>query len=111
MRARLDVAKINAAAAELSRLLATKYALLATTSTAKAGLGEAERKRLLAYKALEGDAGTPRGIFFFAEDDLKGLYTIRHDASGKNTFAILRHVGRLKEFKLQGQRCWHLPRE
>ena len=32
----------------------------------------------------------------------------RLKASGKNVLAVLRHTGRLKEFKHGGMRCWHV---
>lgn len=49
-----------------------------------------------------------RGSFFFSEEDIKALSSIRADASGKNILAVLRHVGRLKEFKHSGLRCWRV---
>ena len=66
---------------------------------------EAERKRHAAHKALEAEAGM-RGLFFLSEEDLKAVNSIRADASGKNLLAVLRHVGRPKEFKHGGMRCW-----
>ena len=53
-----------------------------------------------------GDA--TRGLFFFSEEDLKAVASIKNDASGQNLLAVLRHVGRLKEFKVNsGLRGWH----
>ena len=70
-------------------------------------LPDAERRRHTALKAAEGGDAT-KGLYFFSEEDLKGMQTIRAGADGKNLLAILRHVGRLKEFKLDGRRCWQI---
>ncbi len=88
----------------MQQLLAAKYALIGTpTAQLK---GESERKKAAAYKAAEG--GAPDGAFFFSEEDLKSVGSIRADATGKNLLALLRHVGRLKEFKCAGMRCWQV---
>ena len=106
MRSRLDVSKVNQALMEIQKVLVSKYSLLHATAASVRALPEAERKRLAGYKALEGDA--TKGLFFFSEDDLKlGVPSIKNDATGKNLIAVLRHVGRFKEFKHGGLRCYH----
>jgi hypothetical protein len=106
MRSRLDVSKVNAALVEVQKTLQSKYALLHQPAAAVRALPDAERKRHAAYRALEGEA--TKGMFFLSEDDLKSANAQRNwnDASGKNILAVLRHVGRLKEFKHGGLRCW-----
>lgn len=105
MRARLDVGKVNAAVAEASKVLSAKYALLSTPLSQLRS--EAERKRHLALKTLE--QGSEKGTFFFSEEELKAAGPpLKQDATGRNVLAVLRHVGRLKEFKHGGVRCWRL---
>ena len=55
--------------------------------------------------SIPADAGA-----FFDENDLASLTHIRNDATGKGLLAVLRHVGRLKEFKHKstGLRCWRV---
>jgi hypothetical protein len=106
MRSRLDVQRVNAVVAEMQKLLAGKYALLSLAPAAARALPEADRKRLAAYKQLEAEGG--KELFFFSEDDLRTLSTVKADATGKNLLAVLRHVGRLKEIKHCGVRCWRL---
>ena len=107
MRSRLDVPKVNAALAEVQKVLQSKYALLCLPPSGVRQLPDAERKRHAALKAAEGGDAT-KGLYFFSEEDLKGMQTIRAGADGKNLLAILRHVGRLKEFKLDARRCWQI---
>lgn len=100
-----DLARANAALQELQALLQSKYLLLSHPASAVRTLSEADRKRHASYKALETE--TTRGVFFFTEEDLKAVKVIGADASGKNTLTLLRHLGRLKEFKHNvGLRCW-----
>ena len=68
-------------------------------------LSEAARKQLASYKEAESEQ--TKGLFFLSEADLKPSQVLKQDATGKNMLAVLRHVGRLKEFKHQGMRCWH----
>lgn len=105
MRSRLDVSKVNQALMEIQKALASKYTLLSTPAATVRTMGESERKRHAAYKALEGDA--TKGLYFFSEEDMKAAVpSVKNDATGKNLIAVLRHVGRLKEFKHGGMRCW-----
>ena len=106
MRSRLDVVKLNGALSELQRTVERKYELLGRPPSAVRALSEPERKRHTALKALETEE--TRGSFFVSEDDLKESGSIKADASGKNLLAVLRHVGRLREFKHGGIRCWKL---
>lgn len=108
MRSRLDVTKVNASLMEVQAVLKAKYSLLHTPQAQVRTLPEAERKRHAQHKALESEA--TRGLYFFSEDDLKaGVPSIRNDATGKNMLAVLRHTGRIKEFKHSGgMRCWHV---
>ena len=106
MRSRLDVAKVNMALNEIQKLLTNKYSLLNLSPTAARSLNDTERKKLAAFKALEADGG--KQMFFFSEDDLKSLSIIKADATGKNLLAVLRHVGRLKEIKHSGLKCWRV---
>lgn len=107
MRSRLDISKVNAALTDVQKLVASKYSLLCLTAAEVRKLPDADRRRHAALKAAEGGEAT-RGTYFFSEEDVKNLQTIKADATGKNLIAVLRHVGRLKEFKLGGQRCWRL---
>ena len=49
-----------------------------------------------------------KGLFFFSESDIKNNAVLKQDATGKNILAVLRHCGRLKEFKHMGLRCWRV---
>ena len=113
MRSRLDVGKVNAAISDVQRLLASKYALLATPSAQVRTMHEVEKRKHSAYKA--GETSETKGSFFFSEEDMKSLQHIRNDATGKNLIQLLRHCGRLKEFKhsATGMRCWRalMPNE
>ena len=114
MRSRLNVSKVNAAISDVQRLLASKYALLATPSAQVRAMHEVEKRKHAAYKA--GETSETKGNFFFSEEDMKSLEHIRNDATGKNLIQLLRHCGRLKEFKhsaLSGTRCWRalMPNE
>ena len=104
MRGRLDVQKVNATLQELHACLKQRYALLGTPSAALRNLSEADRRRVGSLKELEN--ASTKAIFYFSEEDLKAHPAIRQDATGKNLLAILRHVGRIKEFKHGGMRCW-----
>ncbi|KAL1530309.1 hypothetical protein AB1Y20_001219 [Prymnesium parvum] len=106
MRARLDVGKVNGTLLEVQTCLQQRYALLGATRAQMRAMGEADRKRAAAIREME--SATTKALFFFSEDDLKTHPAIRQDATGKNIFAVLRHVGRLREFKHAGMRCWHV---
>jgi hypothetical protein len=106
MRSRLGVEKLNAAVQEAQKMLNEKYALLSTPSSQLRSLSEANRKRHAVHKEAETDE--TKKLFFLSETDLKSSNLLRQgEATGKNILAVLRHVGRLREFKHQGQRCWH----
>ena len=97
----------NTAYMELHKLCAAKYVLLSTPSASVRSLPDGDRKRHAAFKALEGEA--TKGVYFVSEEDLKQTSHIRNDATGKNLLAVLRHVGRLKEFKHSGGlRCYQV---
>ena len=106
MKSRLDVTKVNATVVELQKLLSAKYTLLAASSAQVRTMHEVEKKKHAAYKLLE--TSETRGTFFLSEEDLKGTQQLKSDATGKNLIAVLRHVGRLKEFRTQGQRCFRV---
>ena len=107
MRSRLGVEKLNSAVGEIQRMLNEKYALLSTAPPQLRALPEADQKQHASYK--EADTEQTKGLFFLSEADLKTSNLLKQDATGKNIFAVLRHVGRLREFKPVGsqQRCWH----
>ena len=107
MRSRLGVEKLNSAVGEIQRMLNEKYALLSTPPSQLRALSEAGRKQHASYK--EAETEQTKGLFFLSEADLKASNQLKQDATGKNIFAVLRHVGRLREFKPVGsqQRCWH----
>ena len=63
-----------------------------------AALSDAVARGRLARPALHAAAACVQ--------DLRAFTAIKPDASGKNILAVLRHVGRLKEVKLGGMRCW-----
>ena len=96
--------KVNATLQELHACLKQRYALLATPSASLRTLSEADRRRVSSIKELEN--ASTKAIFYFSEEDLKAHAAIRQDATGKNLLAVLRHVGRIKEFKHGGMRCW-----
>ena len=106
MKSRLDVPKVNAALNEVNTVLAAKYRLLCLPMSSVRQLPEADRKRHAAFKAAEGAEG--KNLYFFSEEELKSMQTIKPGADGKNMLAVLRHVGRLKETKIEGQRCWQI---
>ena len=91
---------------EVQKVLTSKYTLLHAPAASVRSMPDAERKRHAGYKALEPADGSMKGIYFVTEEDLKASSSIKNDASGKNVLAVLRHVGRLKEFKHGGMRCW-----
>lgn len=104
MRSRLDVGKVNAALLEMNKTLGAKYALLMTAPAGVRSLSDAERRRYHELKKL--DEALP-GVVFLSEDDLRPLAHLRQDsATGKNILAVLRHVGRFKEFQHAGMRCY-----
>jgi len=107
MRSRLGVEKLNSAVGEIQRMLNEKYALLSTPPSQLRALSEAGRKQHASYK--EAETEQTKGLFFLSEADLRTSNQLKQDATGKNVFAVLRHVGRLREFKAVGsqQRCWH----
>ena len=104
MKSRLDVSKVNAALMEFQKALGAKYAILHTPASQLRTLAESDRKRHSVYKSLQTDE--VRGMYFISEEDLKSVHAIKNDATGKNLIAVLRHVGRIKEFKHGGMRCW-----
>ena len=108
MRSRIDVAKVNAAVSDVQRLLAAKYSSLAAAAAQVRAMHEVERRKHSAWKL--GETPELRGVHFFDENDLASLTHIRNDATGKGLLAVLRHVGRLKEFKHKstGLRCWRV---
>lgn len=106
MKSRLDVPKVNAALNEVNTVLAAKYRLLCLPMSSVRQLSETDRRRHAALKAAEGTEG--KGLYFFSEEELKAMQTIKPGADGKNLLAVLRHVGRLKETKIEGQRCWQI---
>ena len=82
-------------------MLNDKYALLSTPSSQLRALSERDRKQHGAYKELQTDQ--TKGLFFLSELDLKNSMLLKQgDATGKNILAVLRHVGRLREFKHGG---------
>ena len=91
---------------EVQKVLTSKYTLLHAPAASIRSMPDAERKHHAGYKALEPADGSMKGIYFVTEEDLKASSSIKNDASGKNVLAVLRHVGRLKEFKHGGMRCW-----
>ena len=107
MRSRLGVEKLNSAVGEIQRMLNEKYALLSTPPSQLRALSEAGRKQHASYKEAESEQ--TKGLFFLSEADLKTSHQLKQDATGKNILAVLRHVGRLREFKPVGaqHRCWH----
>lgn len=106
MRSRLSLEKLNNAVQEVQMMLNDKYALLSTPSSQLRALSERDRKQHGAYKELQTDQ--TKGLFFLSELDLKNSMLLKQgDATGKNILAVLRHVGRLREFKHGGHRCWH----
>lgn len=108
MRSRLSLEKLNGAVRELQQMLNAKYALLSVPSSQLKTLSDADRKRYSAFKELETEQ--TRGAFFFvSETDLKSSQVLNQgQATGKNILAALRHCTRMKEFKHQGLRCWHI---
>ena len=102
----LSLEKLNNAVQEVQMMLNDKYALLSTPSSQLRALSERDRKQHGAYKELQTDQ--TKGLFFLSELDLKNSMLLKQgDATGKNILAVLRHVGRLREFKHGGHRCWH----
>ena len=102
----LLLTQVNAALMEVQKILTSKYTLLHAPAASVRSMPDAERKRHAGYKALEPTDGSMKGVYFVTEEDLKASSSIKNDASGKNVLAVLRHVGRLKEFKHGGMRCW-----
>ena len=102
--------RLSNAAVSRIELVRAGETLNVTIHTGRPGIvigkkGETIRKLHTSYKALESE-GT-RGLFFFCDDDLKAA-SFAAGASGKNLLTVLRHVGRLKEFRQNGRVCWHV---
>ena len=61
---------------------------------------------LLAAAVSSAEAGSP--VVIAVDVGTESCRAAVFDATGKNLLAVLRHVGRLKEFKHDGLRCWKL---
>lgn len=96
IRGRLTQTKVNEAIEALNSVFEEKYALLAIPSSK---LKEAQRRRILEFRAAETDACA--GYLFVTEVDVKESkqVTFKMDSSGKNIVTILRHCGRVKEVR------------
>ncbi|KNC54677.1 uncharacterized protein AMSG_01528 [Thecamonas trahens ATCC 50062] len=95
LRGRLTKEKINAAAAELSAFIQSKYELMATSTRA---MSNAQLHQYKAYRSYEIH-GKTEGEKFFVEADIRNFSHIKVDRTGRSILHILRTTGRLREIR------------
>ncbi|CAG8758912.1 11613_t:CDS:2, partial [Ambispora leptoticha] len=98
---RLTREKINEAIDDFNKLLADKYRILKMNTSS---MNQNLKARYWEYK--EAITEETKGKKFITENDIKNTnlkINLKMDATGRAIFAVLRHVGKLKEVRGGGK--------
>ena len=99
MRGRLSVDKVNAALDELANH-ADANAVLVTAARKHRTTGY-DRKHAMWLLSNVANHPSVKGSFFILESDLKSGQHLKLDKTSKSILTILRHLGRIKEVRIQ----------
>ncbi|BBN12761.1 spindle and kinetochore-associated protein 1 [Marchantia polymorpha subsp. ruderalis] len=105
MRGRLTLDKVNGAIDEMAGFAEANAKLLRTK---RQKLGDDIVERVLELREIAFNEAV-KGKYFFLESDMRGQI-LKLDNTGKAILTILRHLGRLGEFRFGRQRAFTLSR-
>eukprot|EP00850_Spirogloea_muscicola_P022772 SM000311S11918 [mRNA] locus=s311:100657:102783:+ [translate_table: standard] len=100
MRGRLTIDKVNTALDEIVTLAEATEVLLGAP---KRKLSKDALEKVVVLKEVAATEGV-RGKSFLLESDLRGGLSLKLDNSGRAILTVLRHLGRITEVRIKGQR-------
>eukprot|EP00850_Spirogloea_muscicola_P005542 SM000025S08437 [mRNA] locus=s25:770271:772407:- [translate_table: standard] len=100
MRGRLTIDKVNTALDELVTFAEATEVLLGAP---KRKLSKDALEKVVVLKEVAATEGV-RGKGFLLESDLRGGLSLKLDNSGRAILTVLRHLGRITEVRIKGQR-------